>query len=354
MTMRAIVQPVIMSGGAGTRLWPMSRASRPKQFLPLMSGDTLFQETVLRFSGAGDVDFLPPLVIAGARHAAIVASQLRAIGVEPAEIIIEPCPRNTAAVAAVAGAWTADHQPDALVLLAPADHHVADASSFRGAVASGTAAASRGAIVTFGIRPTEAHMGYGYVEAGAALGPSVAEVSAFREKPDRQTAEHFLRSGRHFWNAGVFLYAPETLAAELHAHAPKIRIEAAGALAAARREGQTLVLDASRFAACPSDSIDYAVMEKTKRAVVVAPVNAGWSDIGAWTALPPSIDPRIIAIDCEGAVIRTDGPVIGAVGAGDLIIIATDDAVLVAPKSRAQDVKRIVEELKTRKREDLL
>ncbi|NWG91882.1 MAG: mannose-1-phosphate guanyltransferase [Parvularculaceae bacterium] len=355
MTKRAIIQPVIMSGGSGTRLWPMSRAARPKQFLPLIGDRSLFQETALRLSGGGDADFLPPVVIAGAAHAAIVRAQLKAICVEPAAIIIEPMPRNTAAVAAVAGAWTERRANGALTLLAPADHHIADAAAFRRSVADGAFAAAKGAIVAFGVKPTEPHTGYGYVEAGAEIARNVAEVAAFREKPDRQTAEQYLRGGRHFWNAGVFLFSPETIAAELSAFAPAIRNEATAALDAARCESHMVALDATRFSICPSDSLDYAVMEKTKRAAVVGPIDAGWSDIGSWTALRPSgPDPRIIAIDSDGAIIRTDGPAVGAISAGEMIIVATADAFLVAPKSRAQDVKKIVAELKARKREDLL
>jgi mannose-1-phosphate guanylyltransferase/mannose-6-phosphate isomerase len=355
MTRRAIVQPVIMSGGAGTRLWPMSRAARPKQFLPLVGDRSLFQETAQRLSGAGEVDFLPPVIVAGAAHAGIIRAQLAEIGVAPAAIVIEPMARNTAAVAAVAASWTAANHAGALILLAPADHHIANADAFRAGVARGAAAASKGAIVTFGVKPTEAHTGYGYIETGAAIAPGVAEVARFREKPDRQTAEHYLASGRHFWNAGIFLFAPEAMASELAAFAPSIRNEASAALDAARTDGAAIHLDASRFGACPSDSIDYAVMEKTKRAAVVAPIDAGWSDIGAWTSIASrNGDPLICAIDCEGAVIRSDGPFVGAIGARDMIIVATGDAVLVAPKSRAQDVKKIIDDLKARKREDLL
>jgi mannose-1-phosphate guanylyltransferase/mannose-6-phosphate isomerase len=351
---RPLIQPVIMSGGAGTRLWPMSRAARPKQFLPLTGDKTLFQQTVLRLAGADDVEFPPPVVIAGAAHADIVAAQLDEIGVAPAEIIIEPSPRNTAAVAAIAAAWTAKRRPDALTLLAPADHHVADAAAFRSSIAKGAAAAAKGAIVTFGIIPTEAHTGYGYIETGAPIADGVAEVGAFREKPDRATAEHYLKSGRHFWNAGVFLFAPQSLIDELSAYAPMIAKEALSALENAAAEGSFRRLDPETFARCPSDSIDYAVMEKTARAAVVHPVDAGWSDIGSWTALPPTDDARVAAMECADTVIRTDGPFVGAIGVSDLIIVATKDAVLVAPKSRAQEVRKIVEELKRRGREDLL
>lgn len=355
MTISAAIQPVIMSGGSGTRLWPMSRAARPKQFLPLLSARSLFQETVERLSPGDDVDFLAPVIIAGEAHAGLIATQLAAIGVTPATIIIEPMARNTAAVAAVAGAWTAKHRPGALTLLAPADHHIADAAAFRASVARGARAALKGAIVTFGVKPSEPHTGFGYIEAGASIAEGVAEVAAFREKPDRQTAEHYFAGGGHFWNAGIFLFSPEAMAGELAAFAPAIAREAAAALRDALIDGALCRLDAARFASCPADSIDYAVMEKTARAAVVGPIDAGWSDIGAWTAISGGDDDaRVVALDCDGVVIRTDGPFIGAIGVSDLVIVATGDAVLVAPKSRAQEVKRIIDELKARGRGDLL
>ncbi|HBK90123.1 MAG TPA: mannose-1-phosphate guanyltransferase [Parvularcula sp.] len=346
------IQPVIMSGGAGTRLWPMSRQARPKQFLPLTGERSLFQETALRLSGPR---FLAPVVIAGAAHRAAVAGQLDAVGVAPAAIIIEPMARNTAAVAAVAGAWTGRAHGDGLVLLTPADHHVADAGAFRAAIVRGAAAASKGAIVTLGVRPATPETGFGYIETGASIADGVFEVAGFREKPDRATAERYLAGGRHFWNSGVFLFSPSAMDAELHAHAPAIRNSAAAALAAARESGGVLTLDPAIFADCPSESIDYAVMEKTRRAAVVAPVDAGWSDIGSWTALAPLVgETRVSALDCGANVIRTDGPFVAAIGVSDLIIVATGDAVLVAPKDRAQDVKRVIDDLKARGRTDLL
>ena len=355
MTKGSRVQPVIMCGGAGTRLWPLSRSNRPKQFLPLVSNRSLFQDTALRLSGNNEVEFLPPVVIAGADHLDHIRQQLEEIGVAPSAIIIEPMARNTAAVAAVAGAWTAAHQPGALTLLAPADHHIDNPASFRAAVAKGARAAEKGAIVTFGVRPTEPHTGYGYIEAGAEFGDSVAEVAAFREKPDLETALRYVEGGRHFWNAGIFLFAPNSMANEIAVFAPEIGLQATSALANAIDADGVCRLDASQFANCPADTIDYAIMEKTSRAAVVGPVDAGWSDIGAWTAMPnEETDDRIAAIDCNGVVIRTDGPFVGAIGVSDLVIVATADAVLVAPKSQAQNVKKIIEELKKRGREDLL
>ncbi len=352
MTTSPLIQPVIMSGGAGTRLWPMSRQAQPKQFLRLTGERSLFQETALRLSGG---QFLPPLIIAGKAHHELAQSQLAEIGMAPAAIIIEPMARNTAAVAAVAAAWTAYASEHALTLLTPADHHVGDAKAFRAAILRGAASASKGAIVTFGVKPTEAHRGFGYIETGAEISDGVFEVQAFREKPDQATAERYVASGRHFWNAGVFLFAPATMDGELHAHAPAIRKSATGALAAGKTIGSALLLDPELFADCPSDSIDYAIMEKTRRAAVVAPVDAGWSDIGSWTAVETVIeDARVATIDCVANVIRTDGPFVAAIGVSDLIIVATGDAVLVMPKDRAQDVKRIIDEIKARKRIDLL
>jgi mannose-1-phosphate guanylyltransferase/mannose-6-phosphate isomerase len=349
------IQPVIMSGGAGTRLWPMSRSARPKQFLPLVGDRSLFQETVGRLSGNAEIDFLPPVIIAGAAHADLIIAQLAEIAMKPAAIIIAPVARNTPAVAAVAGAWTAAHRPGALALLTPADHHIKNAARFRAAIGQGAVAAARGAIVTFGIKPTEPHTGYGYIEAGAAMSPDIAEVAAFHEKPDRPTAERYLKGGRHYWNAGVFLFSPDAMAGEFAVFAPAIATGADAAFRSGRPDGAVFRLDPARFAACPSASIDYAVMEKTKRAAVVGPIDAGWSDIGSWTALDQGpADSRIAALDCDGVIIRTDGPFVGAIGVSDLIIVATGDAVLVVPKARAQDVRKIIDDLKARGREDLL
>lgn len=349
----ALIQPVIMSGGSGTRLWPMSRAARPKQFIPLASELSLFQETADRVRpGEG---FLPPLVIAGAKHATHVVEQLDALGVKPAGIIIEPAPRNTAAVAAVAAEWTRVNSPGALVLLLPADHHVADREGFRRAILEAAAAAAEGHIVTFGIKPTEPHTGFGYIECGETVLGNVCAIEAFREKPDYETAARYVEGGRHFWNAGVFLFSPETMIEELGLHAAEIRDSALGALAAATTDGGVSLLDRTIFETCPSDSIDYAVMEKTKRAAVAGPLDVGWNDIGSWSAIEgASDDPQIVALDSEGCIVKTEGPFVGLVGVNDLIVVATGDAVLVAPKGRAQDVKKIVEQLKNRARSDLL
>ena len=275
MSARPRIQPVIMCGGAGTRLWPMSRAATPKQFLPLAGELSLFQETARRLSGDGPVDFCSPVVIAGAAHGSLVEEQLAAIGIAPGAILLEPVARNTAAVAAVAAAWTSANVAGALVLLAPADQFVKDGAALRQAIAAGVDAAARGAIVAIGVKPTEPHTGFGYIECGAPVGDGVFEIAAFREKPHRELAERYLAGGRHFWNAGVFLFSPAAMDAELHAYAPAIRKSAANSLAAAARSGSALTLDPAIFAGCPSDSIDYAVMEKTRRAAVVTAARIG-------------------------------------------------------------------------------
>ena len=355
MTTSLKIRPVIMSGGAGTRLWPLSRAARPKQFLALASEKTLFQETLERVRPDAAIPFLAPLIIGAERHAALMKDQATEIGAAPAAILCEPCPRNTAAAAAVAAAWAEDAGEGELVLLMPADHHIADADAFRRAVAAAAQQAAAGRIVTFGIKPAGPHTGYGYIECGEGLDEAVYAVKAFREKPDAETARAYVASGRHFWNAGIFLFRSRTMLEELDRFAPAIRARACAALKAAKTEGGLVKLGAREFATCPADSIDCAIMEKTGKAAIIAPLDAGWSDIGDWPAVGRAgDDANIVRIDSEEALVITDGPLVGVIGADDLIVVACEDAVLVMPKSRAQDVKKIVEALKARGRTDLL
>ncbi len=346
------IQPVIMSGGSGTRLWPLSRRARPKQFLNLVTDKSLFQETVLRLSDGG-AQFAPPLIIAGRDHEALVIEQLAEIGVAPADIILEPCPRNTAAVAAVAAAWCAAENPGAVILMSPADHHIKDAAGFRQNALRGANAAADGRIVTFGIKPTHAHTGYGYIQSGRELSAGVCDVTAFKEKPDAQTATAYLENGAYFWNAGIFLFSPSAMLDALGAHAKEIADCAVRALEKCARQGAVRTLDETEFERAPSNSIDYAVMEKTDRAAVVGPVDVGWSDIGSWSETGSQTDMHML-IDSSDVIVRSDGPIIGAVGVDNLIIVATGDAVLVARRDCAQEVRKLVEELKRRGREDLL
>ena len=348
------IQPVIMSGGSGTRLWPMSRNARPKQFLKLVTDKTMFQETALRVhdeSGA----YLNPVIISGRKHGAIVTEQLAEIDIPAAEIILEPCQRNTAAVAAVAACWVARGKEDALILLMPADHHIADAKGFRRAVNTGAKAAEEGYIVTFGIKPENPHTGYGYIHTGGKLQPSIFEVAAFKEKPDIETAQKYLDDGGYFWNAGIFLFSAKAMLDELERHAPDIKKFAGKALDESAMSGAALRLDEPAFELCPANSIDYAVMEKTEKAAIVAPVDVGWTDIGSWSELDAlQTSDNVVTIGCENNVIRTDGPAVGVAGVDNLIIVVTSDAVLVARRDSAQEVRAIVEELKKRGRTDLL
>ncbi len=349
------IQPVIMSGGSGTRLWPMSRAALPKQFLKLVTDRTMFQNTALRVCGKEDGAYLDPVVICGANHGAVVAEQLDEIGLQPAEIIIEPCPRNTAAVAAVAAAWATRKDEDALVLLMPADHHIADSAGFRAAVALGAKAAEAGNIVTFGIKALTPHTGYGYIKTGEQLIPSVYKVAAFKEKPEREIAEHYVKDGRHYWNAGIFLYKASAMLDEMARYAPEIKAAAVNALEKSALSDGALHLDEAAFSACPSDSIDYAVMEKTDKAAIIAPVDVGWTDIGSWSEVSSQDKTdNVICVNAANNIIRSDGPLIAAAGVEDLIIVATGDAVLVARRDNAQDVRAIVDELKKRGLQHLL
>jgi mannose-1-phosphate guanylyltransferase / mannose-6-phosphate isomerase len=342
------IQPVIMSGGSGTRLWPMSRKALPKQFLKLVTDRTMFQDTASRVCGKQD-GYRDPVVICGAGHGPIVAEQLAEIAILPADIILEPCPRNTAAVAAVAAAWVARGDEDALILLMPADHHIADDAGFRSAVALGAKAAEAGNIVTFGIAAQTPHTGYGYIETGEQLFPSVYKAAAFKEKPDRATAERYIKDGRYYWNAGIFLYRASAMRDEMTRLAPEIMAAASQALEQAAPSDGALRLDETAFSACPSDSIDYAVMEKTDKAAIVAPVDVGWTDIGSWSEVASNDkSDNVICVNATNNIIRSDGPLIAAAGVEDLIIVATGDAVLVARRDNAQDVRAIVEELKKR------
>ncbi len=349
------IQPVIMSGGSGTRLWPMSRKALPKQFLKLVTGRTMFQDTALRVCGKEDDAYRDPVVICGANHGPIVAAQLAEIGIQPAEIILEPCPRNTAAVAAVAAAWVARGDEDALILLAPADHHIPDAAGFRHAVALGAKAAKARNIVTFGIKAQSPHTGYGYIESGEQLFPSVCEAAAFKEKPSRKIAEQYIKDGRYYWNAGIFLYRASAMRDEMARLAPEIMAAASQALDKSAMSDGALRLDEAAFSACPSNSIDYAVMEKTDKAAIVAPVDVGWTDIGSWSEVSSQDkSDNVICVNADNNIIRSDGPLIAAAGVDNLIIVATGDAVLVARRDNAQDVRAIVEELKKRGLQHLL
>lgn len=349
-----MIVPVILSGGAGTRLWPLSTPPKPKQFLPLVTDKTLFQETLLRLDGIEGLS--EPIIVCNAAHRFLVAEQLRELGRSAQAIVLEPDGRNTApaigvaaalarAGAAMNGATSPEADPTLLVL--PADHVIADGDAFRAAVSVAVEAATAGRLVTFGIVPTGPETGYGYIEQSAAEGGWSA-VARFVEKPDRGTAEAYVASGRFLWNSGMFVFSAAALEGELERHAPAIYRACREAAAGAEIDADFMRLG-SEFLASPSDSIDYAVMEKTERAVVV-PLAAGWSDVGSWSALYEVLDR-----DADGNAVRGNAALVDArdclvvsparrvalLGVDDIAVIDAGDAVLVMGKGRSQEVKAL-------------
>ncbi len=350
-----LIHPVLLAGGAGTRLWPLSRASYPKQFVPLTGEETLFQAAARRLSGAG---FAPPVAVTGADFRFIVTDQLAALGIAPGAILIEPAPRSTApAVCAAALAVQAQAKtPGALMLVAPCDHAIPDAEGFCAAVRAAAPAALAGRIVTFGIRPDRAETGYGWLMPEAVTGAPPWPLAAFVEKPDLAAAEAMLAGGRHLWNAGIFLAAADTMLAAFAAHAPQILAAARAALRMAERDLDFTRLAPAPWAGVPEISLDHAVME-TAGNLSVMPYDGAWSDLGDWEAVwraGTSDDAGVVthgpatAIDCADVLLRAEaeGQHLVGLGLSGLVAVALPDAVLVAPRARAQEVGRAVAALR--------
>ncbi|MPZ35057.1 MAG: mannose-1-phosphate guanylyltransferase/mannose-6-phosphate isomerase [Rhodospirillales bacterium] len=356
----AQIHPVILSGGAGTRLWPLSRASYPKQLLKLSSQRTMLQDTVMR--GLIDVGFAAPLLVCNEDHRFLVDDQLQQIGIKPQAILLEPKARNTGPAIAAAALWLLARDPDALMLVQPSDHVIASPADFHRAVMRGLAAAQEGRLVTFGIKPARPDTGYGYIQSGEALagGDGVFGVDRFVEKPDRETAQRFIHSGAFFWNSGIFLLSARAYLGELS----RINPAMLDACERAVRDGQEDLaffrLSAEPFGEAPSLSIDHAVMEHTSRAAVV-PVDMAWSDVGSWPALRD-----IATADGDGNVlqgdvlvermtnsyVRSEGRLVAAVGLDNVVVVATDDAVLVADADAATEVSGIVAKLRGQNRSE--
>ena len=342
--------PVILCGGTGTRLWPLSRATYPKQYWPLAGGgeETLLQQTQLRLHGLRDL--AAPLLICHEDHRFIVAEQMRQIGVRPAAILLEPIGRNTAPAVAVAALQATRAGEDPLLLVLAADHVIREAARFRATVEAGRAAADAGLLVTFGIVPTAPETGYGYIEAAEPQRQEPVSIARFVEKPDRATAEQFLATGRFTWNSGMFLFRASAILAELERLAPEVVSACRAALAREATDLEFQRLEREAFAACPNVAIDVAVMERTDRGAVL-PLAAGWSDVGSWSALWETADRdgdgnvlrgRVISEASRNCYLRSEHRLVVGLGVEDLVVVETDDVVLVAHRDRAQEVKGIV------------
>ncbi|MCG6890461.1 MAG: mannose-1-phosphate guanylyltransferase/mannose-6-phosphate isomerase [Gammaproteobacteria bacterium] len=348
--------PIILSGGSGTRLWPLSRKMYPKQFLSLLHDETMLQKTLSRLDG---VDHASPIIVCNDEHRFIVAEQARQIGLENLSIILEPFGRNTAPAIAVAALRALTQAEDPLLLVLSADHEITDEAAFCASVKQAQPLAEAGKLITFGIVPTQAATGYGYIRRGTAVGQGF-DVDEFVEKPDQATANSYLASGDYYWNSGMFMFRAQRYLAELEKFNPEMVANCRKASANMAEDIGFLRLDSDAFGACESDSIDYALMEKTALACVI-PMDAGWSDIGSWSSLweqgkkddaGNSTHGDVIMTDTEGSFVHAESRLVTTVGVRDLVIVETQDAVLVADKSQAQEVKQIVERLKSENREE--
>jgi len=346
--------PVILSGGSGTRLWPLSRTMYPKQFIRFFNGKgSLLGATLRRVDGA---DFAAPILICNNDHRFLVREELTRAAIAPGAIILEPVARNTAAAVAVAALAALRASPDAVIAVMPSDHAVKDEQAFAASLKRAAAVAAGGKLVLFGIVPSGPHTGYGYIRRGAALDGEAGgfTVDAFFEKPDRATAERYIAEGDFFWNSGIFVLHARTFLAELESLAPDILAAARGAFAAASEDLGFLRLDRVAFAQSPNISIDYAVMEKTKKAAMM-PIDIGWSDVGSWSSLwevaprdaaANAVEGDAILIDTTDCLVHSERSLVATIGVKGLIIVDTPDALLVADQERAQDVSRVVARLK--------
>ncbi|MGH8051498.1 MAG: mannose-1-phosphate guanylyltransferase/mannose-6-phosphate isomerase [Arenimonas sp.] len=348
------VLPVLLCGGSGTRLWPLSREAYPKQFLPLAGKESLLQATCLRLRGLPGAE--SPLLISNEEHRFMVAEQCRQMEITPKAIMLEPAGRNTAPAIAVAALHAMESGQDPVLLVLPSDHILQDEAGFRAAVVAALPAAEAGGLITFGIVPTAPETGFGYIKA--SKGEGVRAVELFVEKPDQPTAESYLASGEYFWNSGMFMFRASRFIEELQRFAPEMLQYCKVAIASAKHDADFLRLDKDAFCACPADSIDYAVMEKTRHAMVL-PIDVGWSDVGSWSALwqisNQDLDGNVhlgdvMAENCRNTFIWSGNRLISTLGLENMIVVDTEDALLVAHQGHVQDVKKIVARLKSEAR----
>ena len=365
-----LIQPVVLSGGSGTRLWPLSREKYPKQLLPLIGDDSLLQATVRRTEGIAGADLAPPMVVCNEEYRFVIAEQLRLMG-KPGSIVLEPVGRNTAPALTLAALAATRDRADPVLLVMPADHVIVDTAEFRAVVGQGAALADQGLVVTFGITPDAPETGYGYIQAGESLAATDGKarlIARFVEKPDLETACSYLEQGSYLWNSGIFMMRASVWLAAIGGCRADILAACNTAWEAGKRDGEFLRVGKDAFGACPSDSIDYAVMERITAGSrgggpaanqlpvgVVLALQAGWSDVGAWDALwqvlPKDASGNVVQgdvmlHDCHDTLALSEGRLIACVGVSDLVVVETADAILVAHKDRTQDVKKIVDQLK--------
>ncbi len=375
MTTKPLIQPVVLSGGSGTRLWPLSREKYPKQLLPLIGADSLLQGTVRRVEGIAGVELAPPMVVCNEEYRFVIAEQLRLMG-KPGTIVLEPTGRNTAPALTLAALSAIKNGADPVLLVMPSDHVIVDLQAFQNTVAEGTVLAEGGAIVTFGITPDAPETGYGYIQSGSAYrvpsgrqeSGSAKVIARFVEKPNLETAQAYLRDGSYLWNSGLFMMRASVWLAAMQVCRPDILHACQSAWDQGSSDGEFVRVAKEAFAKCPSDSIDYAVMERIAAQVsladaapgalppaVVLPLNAGWSDVGAWDALwqvlPKDASGNVtqgdvLLQDCRNTLALSEGRLVACVGVSDLVVVETADAILVAHHDKTQDVKKIVDILK--------
>jgi len=359
-----MIVPVILCGGSGTRLWPLSRQEHPKQFLPLVNEHTLLQNTIQRLDGLDSM--AAPLVLCNQSHRFIVAEQLQQIDCRPAAIILEPVGRNTAPAVTIAALHALEQGKNPVLLVLPADHHINDIKRFHAALAAGDQLAKKGHLITFGIVPTSPETGYGYIQKGKqifisnGMEESAFLIARFVEKPDYDTAGRYMNSGEYCWNSGMFMFTAEQVLTEMEKSAPEITAACRRACTRGHRDLDFFRLDKEAFSVCPSDSIDYAVMEHTQKGAMV-PLGAGWNDLGSWRSLWQEgikdtdgnvISGDVITHDVNDSYLHASHRLLAAVGLDRHIVVETSDAVFVAPRNRVQGVKKIVKQLQSARRRE--
>lgn len=350
------IVPIILSGGAGSRLWPVSTHDKPKQFHALGSSQTMFAETIARVSDGTGITFAPPMVVCGLHHEGPVATELAQVGQANATLILEPLARNTAPALAAAALVQCERDPNALMLILPADHVISRPDVLHQACLAASQTAQEGKIVLFAIVPDSPATGYGYIRRGAAIADGVYDVAAFVEKPDLATAQNYLESGDYAWNAGIFFFKAATLIQELERHAPEILAAARAAVSQSKRLGTSIRLDHDAFATAPAKSIDYAVLEVTQHAAVV-PVDMGWNDVGSfatiWEIGDKDGEGNVVSgnaalFDSQNCLVRAADIPVALIGVSDLMVIVTETGILIAPKDRAQDVRLAADAFKVK------